>query len=79
MIPEYHLAICGTGPANISPLVYLEEENKLDSLLNKGVIAIDKSLNVGLGALGEYKITANSIGSVFLKFSKIAIVIYLSL
>ncbi|POZ54689.1 malate:quinone oxidoreductase [Lysinibacillus sphaericus] len=70
MIPEYHLAICGTGPANISPLVYLEEENKLDSLLNKGVIAIDKSLNVGLGALGEYKITANSIGSVFFEIFK---------
>lgn len=64
---QYKLTVCGCGPAGISPLIYLEEENLLDQLLIEGVCLIDSSKKIGNGNIGEYKITANSLGKVFVE------------
>ncbi|ADE72702.1 MULTISPECIES: hypothetical protein [Priestia] len=63
----YNLAICGCGPAGISPLVYLEENKLLEKYLDEGICLIDEKENIGAGKLINYNITANSLGKVFLE------------
>ncbi|MGB8957257.1 MAG: hypothetical protein WCC10_17935 [Tumebacillaceae bacterium] len=67
---EYKVAICGCGPAGISPLVYLEEQGRLDQLLAEGACLIESSARIGDGTIGKYRITANSLGKVFLEIFK---------
>lgn len=65
MKKEYEIVICGAGPAGLAPLIYLDDKNKLDDLIKKGVCLIDSSSDIGQGSFKDYKITANSLGSVF--------------
>lgn len=62
---EYKLTVCGCGPAGISPLIYMEENQLLDQLIQEGICLMDKSKNLGKGKIGDYQITANSFGEVF--------------
>lgn len=69
MIP-YQLAVCGCGPASLSPLIYMEENGKLDELLQLGLCIVDESEYIGTGNIGKYHITANSLGKVFTEIFK---------
>ncbi len=62
---HYQLAVCGCGPASLSPLLYMEENGQLDELLRLGICVIDESNDIGSGNIGKYHITSNSLGKVF--------------
>jgi hypothetical protein len=62
------LAVCGLGPAGSGLLVAAAREGRLDRLLDGGVVALDPRGAADLaGGLGRYRITANSLGKVFLE------------
>lgn len=65
LIKKYKLTVCGAGPAGVSPLVHLEENGRLDDLLDQGVCIIEASAKIGSGTIGKYQITANSLGKIF--------------
>ena len=65
---EAALAVCGLGPAGSGLLVAAAREGRLDQLLDGGVVAVDPRGPADLaGGLGRYRITANSLGKVFLE------------
>ena len=65
---EAALAVCGLGPAGSGLLVAAAREGRLDQLLDGGVVALDPRGPADLaGGLGRYRITANSLGKVFLE------------
>ncbi len=60
-------AICGVGPAGMGPIVCAYQDGLLDKVLDKGIVLIDRRKVLGVGSFGEYHITANSLGKVFLE------------
>lgn len=64
--PEYGLAVCGGGPAGTGPIIAAARDGRLDELLDLGVILIERN-KPGSGKLGDYQITANSLGMAFLE------------
>ncbi|NHB90051.1 hypothetical protein [Photorhabdus tasmaniensis] len=58
----YDIVMCGAGPANISLIPDLLKDEAV-----KHCLILEKTEMVGSGALKKYKITANSLGSVFLE------------
>jgi hypothetical protein len=68
MAPDPALAVCGLGPAGSGLLVAAAREGRLDWLLDHGVVALDpRDAGRLAGGLGRYRITANSLGKVFLE------------
>ncbi|WP_025111880.1 hypothetical protein [Pseudomonas sp. H1h] len=60
--PIYDLILCGAGPANISLLPDLIQNEQIQRCL-----ILEKSSTLGSGEIGQYRITANSLGGVFLE------------
>lgn len=60
--PIYDLILCGAGPANISLLPDLIHNEQIQRCL-----ILEKSKTLGSGEIGQYRITANSLGVVFLE------------
>lgn len=58
--------VAGAGPAGMGLLFNALKSGTLPDLAREGLIIVDSSANPGTGSLGEYRITANSVGDVFL-------------
>ncbi|MFY1663657.1 pyridine nucleotide-disulfide oxidoreductase [Pseudomonas sp. Pseu.R1] len=56
----------GAGPAGMGLLFNALKSGAMPELAREGLIIVDASPNPGTGRLGEYRITANSVGDVFL-------------
>lgn len=56
----------GAGPAGMGLLFNALKNGTLPALAREGLIIVDSSPTPGAGCLGEYRITANSVGDVFL-------------
>jgi len=56
----------GAGPAGMGLLFNALKSGALPDLARDGLIIVDASATPGTGRLGEYRITANSVGDVFL-------------
>ncbi|ERO61508.1 hypothetical protein [Pseudomonas piscis] len=61
-IQNYDVILCGAGPANISLLPELIRNEQAGRCL-----ILEKNHVVGAGEIGQYRITANSLGGVFLE------------
>lgn len=58
--------IAGAGPAGMGLLFNALKSGTLPDLAREGLIIVDASATPGTGSLGDYRITANSVGDVFL-------------
>jgi hypothetical protein len=58
--------VAGAGPAGMGMLFNALKSGVMPELAREGLIIVDASANPGTGRLGEYNITANSVGDVFL-------------
>ncbi len=58
--------IGGAGPAGMGLLFNALKSGAMPELAKEGLIVVDASPNPGTGRLGDYNITANSVGDVFL-------------
>jgi hypothetical protein len=58
--------VAGAGPAGMGLLFNALKSGTLPDLARDGLIIVDASANPGTGSLGSYRITANSVGDVFL-------------
>jgi len=67
MTTDYNLAVCGAGPAGIGFLLVAYKKNKLNQMIEDGLVIIDKSNRLGGGNLGIYNMTANTTASTFLE------------
>jgi len=56
----------GAGPAGMGLLFNALKSGAMPELAREGLIIVDASSSPGTGRLGDYKITANSVGDVFL-------------
>ncbi|MDE1163965.1 MAG: pyridine nucleotide-disulfide oxidoreductase [Pseudomonas sp.] len=56
----------GAGPAGMGMLFNALKTGAIHDLARRGLIIVDASPTPGLGRLGDYQITANSVGDVFL-------------
>jgi hypothetical protein len=63
---EFGLAIVGAGPAGTGPLLSAAKLGKLDSFLDPGIALIEKTTCLG-GTIGNYDLTANSLGTSFVE------------
>jgi hypothetical protein len=63
---EFGLAIVGAGPAGTGPLLSAAKLGTLDSFLDRGIALIEKSTCLG-GTIGNYNLTANSLGTSFVE------------
>lgn len=64
---HYSTALIGFGPANLGLLIAAWRRGDLKELARDGIIIIEQATEPGGGSLGDYKITANSLASVFLE------------
>lgn len=60
-------ALIGFGPANLGLLVAMIRRGNLKEMARGGLIVVEASRRLGAGAFSDYKITANSLASVFLE------------
>jgi hypothetical protein len=72
MFGEYLETTCGcvlggAGPAGMGLVFNALKSGTLPDLARDGLIIVDASPNPGTGRLGEYRITANSVGDVILE------------
>ncbi|WP_122666426.1 pyridine nucleotide-disulfide oxidoreductase [Pseudomonas viridiflava] len=58
--------VAGAGPAGMGLLFNALKSGTLPDLARDGLIIVDSSASPGTGSLGDYRITANSVGDVFL-------------
>jgi hypothetical protein len=58
--------IAGAGPAGMGLLFNALKSGAMPELVKEGLIIVDASPTPGTGRLGDYRITANSVGDVFL-------------
>jgi hypothetical protein len=58
--------VAGAGPAGMGMLFNALKSGAMPELARDGLIIVDASPDPGTGRLGEYRITANSVGDVFL-------------
>ena len=63
---NYACVVGGAGPAGMGFLFNAYKTGALASLARDGLLVVDAALAVGRGRLGDYHITANSVGDVFL-------------
>jgi hypothetical protein len=63
---HYGVVFCGAGPATTGILVCASEQGRLDTLLGRGACIIEQSPVIGPGAIGYYRISANTRGATFL-------------
>ncbi len=58
--------VAGAGPSGMGLLFNALKSGTLPDLARDGLIIVDASPTPGVGCLGDYRITANSVGDVFL-------------
>lgn len=63
---ECGCVVGGAGPAGMGLLFNALKSGTLAALARDGLIIVDSSPTPGAGCLGDYRITANSVGDVFL-------------
>ncbi|WP_448683474.1 hypothetical protein [Pseudomonas nicosulfuronedens] len=63
---NYACVVGGAGPAGMGFLFNAYKTGALADLARDGLLVVDAALAVGRGRLGDYHITANSVGDVFL-------------
>ena len=63
---RFDLVIVGGGPAALAPLISASRDGRLDEILAKGVVIIEKSPAIGRGRLGNYVISSDSTAFTFL-------------
>lgn len=63
---NYACVVGGAGPAGMGFLFNAYKTGALASLARSGLLVVDAGLAIGRGRLGDYHITANSVGDVFL-------------
>lgn len=64
---RYSAVLVGFGPANFGLLVAAYKRGILREIVGPRLLIIEESEHLGSGRLGRYKITANSLGAVFLE------------
>lgn len=64
---ECGCVVGGAGPAGMGLLFNALKNGTLPELAREGLIVVDSSPTPGAGCLGDYRITANSVGDVFLE------------
>ncbi|NTJ36265.1 hypothetical protein G6K86_32175 [Agrobacterium rhizogenes] len=64
---RYSTALIGFGPANLGLLMTAYRRGALPNMCQNGLVIFEKSSRIGCGSLRDYKITANSLSSVFLE------------
>lgn len=60
-------ALIGFGPANLGLLVAAIRRGELESMTRGGLTIVDRRQQLGAGLIGQYRITANSLASVFVE------------
>jgi hypothetical protein len=63
---ETSCLILGAGPAGIAPLVAAARSEKLQEMLDAGVVIVERGTTVGRGDLGRYSISSDSAAEAFL-------------
>ena len=63
---RYGYAVCGLGPAGCGFLLHAIKENAIESLVEKGLVLIDRAVAPGAGNVGRYHLTGNSLSRAFL-------------
>jgi cation diffusion facilitator CzcD-associated flavoprotein CzcO len=63
---ETSCLILGAGPAGLAPLLAAARSEKLQELLDAGVVVVEKGTSVGAGDLGSYSISSDSAAEAFL-------------
>lgn len=66
LTPPTGTVIVGAGPAGMGPLIAARAENRLDQLLDHGLVILDRGQHIGAGALGGYAIRSDSFADSFL-------------
>ena len=59
------LVIIGAGPAGLAPLLAAHRHGRLGSLLDCGIVLVERSAVPGCGAIGGYAINSDSTGTTF--------------
>lgn len=64
---EFSCTVCGAGPSGMGFLFHAFKTGKLSDIAKKGLLVIDRRLELGSGKLGEYaNVTGNTVGNTFL-------------
>ena len=58
--------VVGGGPAGFAPFVAASKSGRLDAVLARGVIIVERSASVGRGRIGNYLISSDSAAEAFL-------------
>jgi hypothetical protein len=64
---DFGTIVCGGGPAGLGPLVAAAKRGHLTSVLNAGVLVVERDVRLGPGAIGRYGLRGNSFASAFLE------------
>ncbi|MEK6274509.1 MAG: hypothetical protein AABM30_04145 [Actinomycetota bacterium] len=64
---EFGVVFCGGGPATLGPFVCAARTGRLDELLDRGVLVIERGQGLGGGSLRHYTISSNSLAVAFLE------------
>ncbi len=59
-------AVAGFGPAGCGFLLHAIKSNAIESLVDQGLVIIDRSSTPGPGKVGDYQLTGNSLSRAFL-------------
>lgn len=57
----------GAGPGGLGPLVCAAQQGRLEALLDRGIVILDRAPAIGCGAIGRYALNADSAGTSFLE------------
>ena len=63
---RYGYAVCGLGPAGCGFLLHAIKEDAIESLVEQGLVLIDRAVAPGAGKVGRYNLTGNSLSRAFL-------------
>lgn len=67
MSRTFNSAMVGFGPANLGLLIAAYRRGEIQSYAQGGMVILDQSNRLGSGRFRDYRITANSLSSVFLE------------
>jgi hypothetical protein len=64
---DYGIVFCGGGPATLGAFVCAARTGRLDELLDRGVLVVERGRALGGGSLRHYEISSNSLAVAFLE------------
>jgi hypothetical protein len=67
MAADFGVIFCGGGPATLGLFVCAARTGRLDELLDRGVLVVERDHELGGGSLGHYEISSNSLAVAFLE------------